>query len=156
MGVGLGVLVIEGRTPGDPCPLPACQLKRRGMSLMELLLVLALLSTVVAISWPALRRPLNRSQAQAAAQQVQRDLMKARRAAMESGQVYLFQYYLNRRVTTVVRCDNATVATLTSHDRYRRMTADGESADADGRFMVNCQWARRLGSQVIRSLTLDS
>ncbi len=65
---------------------------RPAMSLLELLLVMAVLSTVVAISWPALRRPLNRSHVQSAAQQLQRDLLAARRAAMESGQVHLFQY----------------------------------------------------------------
>lgn len=63
-----------------------------GMSLLELLLVMAVLSTVVAIAWPALRRPLNRSHVQSAAQQLQRDLLAARRAAMESGQVHWFQY----------------------------------------------------------------
>lgn len=65
---------------------------RRGLSLMELLLVLAVLSAVVAISWPALRRPLNRSHVQSAAQQLQRVLLMARRAAMESGQIQRFQY----------------------------------------------------------------
>jgi hypothetical protein len=99
---------------------------------MELLLVLALLSTVVAISWPALRRPLNRSQAQSAAQQVQRDLMQARRAAMESGRVFLFQYLPE---STVYYCGterqrdggDAPVA-WTDPDE---MAADGESADGD-------------------------
>ncbi len=66
--------------------------RSRGLSLLELLLVLAVLSTVFAISWPALRRPLNRSYIQGAAQQLQRDLQNGRLTAMETGQRQVFQF----------------------------------------------------------------
>ncbi len=62
------------------------------MSLLELLLVLAVLSTVVALSWPALRRPMNRSYVQNAAQQLQKDLLNTRLEAMETGRPRFFQY----------------------------------------------------------------
>ena len=62
------------------------------MSLLELLLVLGLLATVVAISWPALRRPLNRSFVQTAAQELQRVVTAARFQAMDRGVVQVFQY----------------------------------------------------------------
>ncbi len=80
--------------------------RSRGLSLLELLLVLAVLSTVFAISWPALRRPLNRSYIQGAAQQLQRDLQTARITAMETGQRQVFQF---RWETTSYRIGSAVV-----------------------------------------------
>ncbi len=62
------------------------------MSLLELLLVVGLLATLVAISWPALRRPMNRSFVQSAAQDLQRDLLAARFEAMDQGVVRVFQF----------------------------------------------------------------
>jgi Tfp pilus assembly protein FimT len=62
------------------------------MSLLELLLVVGLLATVAAISWPALRRPMNRSFVQTAAQDLQRDLLAARFEAMDRGSVRVFQF----------------------------------------------------------------
>ena len=63
-----------------------------GMSLLELLLVVGLLATVVAISWPALRRPMNRSFVQTAAQDLQRALLAARFEAMDRSSVRVFQF----------------------------------------------------------------
>lgn len=69
--------------------------RRRGMSLLELLLVVAVLSAVVAISWPALRRPMNRNHIESGARQLQADVLTARNRAMNSREVYVFMYRVN-------------------------------------------------------------
>ena len=65
---------------------------RSGFSLMELFLVIAILSVLTMVSWPMLRRPLNKSIVQDAAQQLQRDLSSARMQAVESGRNLIFQF----------------------------------------------------------------
>lgn len=65
---------------------------RNGFSLLELFLVIAILSALTIISWPMLRRPLNKSLVQDAAQQLQRDLGASRLSAVEFGQSWIFQY----------------------------------------------------------------
>ncbi len=66
--------------------------QRSAFSLMELFLVIAILSAMMVISWPMLRRPLNKSVVQDAAQQLQRDLASARLKAVETGQIWIFQF----------------------------------------------------------------
>lgn len=68
---------------------------RTGLSLLELLVVIGILSVVTMVSWPMLQRPLNRSVAQDAGQQLQRALTAARFYAMESGKPVYFQYQVN-------------------------------------------------------------
>jgi type II secretory pathway pseudopilin PulG len=63
--------------------------------LLELLVVIGILSVVTMVSWPMLQRPLNRSVAQDAGQQLQRALAAARFYAMESGNPVYFQYQVN-------------------------------------------------------------
>jgi type II secretory pathway pseudopilin PulG len=59
---------------------------------MEMMLVLAILSAVMLISWPMLRKPLNKSVVQDAAQQLQRDLRTCRLKAIETGKPWVIQY----------------------------------------------------------------
>ena len=59
---------------------------------MELFLVIAILSVLTMVSWPMLRRPLNKSIVQDAAQQLQRDLSSTRMQAVESGRNLIFQF----------------------------------------------------------------
>jgi prepilin-type N-terminal cleavage/methylation domain-containing protein len=66
--------------------------QRPGMSLLELLLVVAVLSTVVAISWPALRRPMSRNHIESAARQLQADILATRNRAMNAREVFVFIY----------------------------------------------------------------
>lgn len=66
--------------------------RRRGYTLLELMLVLAVLTVIVSIAWPSLRKPLHRSAVQQAAGQLVKDLGQARLAAIEYGQIIRFRY----------------------------------------------------------------
>ncbi|MHB8972780.1 MAG: pilus assembly FimT family protein [Pirellulaceae bacterium] len=63
-----------------------------GFSLLELIIVLAILAMLLAVAWPSLRRPVMRSAAQQAARQLVKDLARARMAAIDSGQVMRFRF----------------------------------------------------------------
>jgi prepilin-type N-terminal cleavage/methylation domain-containing protein len=65
---------------------------RRGFTLMEVLLVLALMAVIAAMAWPALRNPFARHRLHAAADQVRSEWFQARVEAMRSGHVYAFRY----------------------------------------------------------------
>ena len=67
-------------------------LYRRGFTLLELLVVLAVLAVVAALSWPAVRGLLEKSQLQNAAKHLRAALVRARLQAMESGTVRQFRY----------------------------------------------------------------
>lgn len=60
--------------------------------LLELLIVLAVLAGVAAISWPAVRGMMAKSEIQGAAKQVRAALARARLDAMESERVRQFRY----------------------------------------------------------------
>jgi prepilin-type N-terminal cleavage/methylation domain-containing protein len=64
----------------------------RGFTLLELMIVLAILSVLIAVAWPSLRRPVLRSAVQQAARQLVKDLARARMAAIDSGQVMRFRF----------------------------------------------------------------
>jgi prepilin-type N-terminal cleavage/methylation domain-containing protein len=65
---------------------------RPAFTLLELLLVLAVLATVAVISWPAVGGMLAKSELQDAARQVRTVWAKARLEAMESGAVRQFRF----------------------------------------------------------------
>ena len=71
-----------------------CRFRRSAFTLLELMIVLALMAFLVAIAWPTLRRPLNRSATQEAARQLVEELGSARLDAIETGQVMAFRYEL--------------------------------------------------------------
>jgi len=64
----------------------------RGVTLLELLLVLALLAAVSALAWPSLERPLANQRLRKAADLVRAQWATARVEAMESGEAVLFRY----------------------------------------------------------------
>lgn len=66
--------------------------RRSGYTLLELMLVLAVLTVIVAMAWPSLSKPLHRSAVEQAAGQLVKDLGQARLAAIESGQIIRFRY----------------------------------------------------------------
>lgn len=68
----------------------AGHLPRAGVSLLELMLVVALLSVVVAISYPSFRGTLTRNELTNAGRQLQQELQRARLASMESGEMWIF------------------------------------------------------------------
>jgi len=65
---------------------------RAAFTLLELLIVLAVLAGLAALSWPAVRGLLAKSELQSAAKQVRAALAKARLDAMESGTARQFRY----------------------------------------------------------------
>lgn len=63
-----------------------------GFTLLELMIVLTLIALMLAIAWPSLRRPLDRSEPQEAARQLVEDLGRARFHAIETGRTMVFRY----------------------------------------------------------------
>jgi prepilin-type N-terminal cleavage/methylation domain-containing protein len=61
-------------------------------TLIELMIVLAILAGLAAVSWPALMRPWSRSLAQQAAQQFGAELLEARTRAVEESRVYRLRW----------------------------------------------------------------
>jgi Tfp pilus assembly protein FimT len=57
-----------------------------------MLIVLAVIVSLVALAYPAMRKPLARQQLRAAAKQLRAELARARLEAIESGQAQQFQY----------------------------------------------------------------
>jgi prepilin-type N-terminal cleavage/methylation domain-containing protein len=64
----------------------------RGFTLLEVLLVLALLVAIAALAAPALIRPLDNHRLRRAADQVRIDWSRARNRAMDSGRTLIFRY----------------------------------------------------------------
>ena len=78
-----------------PGPLPKGEGVRRarsGFTLMELLLVLALVAAIAAMVWPALQRPLATQRLRRGAEQVRTQLIKARNQAILKGETFGFSY----------------------------------------------------------------
>lgn len=65
---------------------------RRGFSLVELLIVMAVLAAVAGLTLPAMRGPLDKSRLTSAARQVQATLAKARALAIRESAVVQFRY----------------------------------------------------------------
>lgn len=63
-----------------------------GYTLLELMIVLAIMGVLAAVSMPALMRPWSRSHVQQAAQQLSRALLKARLDAIQYGRAYQFRW----------------------------------------------------------------
>ncbi|MCA9168681.1 MAG: prepilin-type N-terminal cleavage/methylation domain-containing protein [Planctomycetales bacterium] len=63
-------------------------MRRSGYTLLELMLVLALLTAIAGMSWPALMRPWSRSLVQQAAQEFSSQVMDARLRAIEESRTY--------------------------------------------------------------------
>ena len=72
--------------------LPARRFVRRGFTLVEMLVVLAILGLLVGLTWPSFHRLLNRSRIVDAAKQVRTELGEARLRAIESGKPQVFRF----------------------------------------------------------------
>ncbi len=69
--------------------------RRHAVTLLEVTLVLCVLVTLAAMSWPALRRPMASQRLRTAADAVRAAWGRARIEAMSSGQTVLFQYAID-------------------------------------------------------------
>lgn len=70
----------------------SAQPARRGYTLLELLIVVAVVAVVVGVSWPALQRPAEKSKLRAAARQLRIALARTRLEAIRSGTAQEFRY----------------------------------------------------------------
>jgi prepilin-type N-terminal cleavage/methylation domain-containing protein len=66
---------------------------RQAFTLLEVLLVLALLVVLASLSWPALTYPMANQALRSAADEIRTSWSRARVAAMTSGSTYVFQAY---------------------------------------------------------------
>ncbi len=67
---------------------------RRGLTLMEILLVLAIIVAMSALAWPTLERPFAAERLRRSGDQIRAHWSRARNRAVESGEVYSFQCQL--------------------------------------------------------------
>jgi prepilin-type N-terminal cleavage/methylation domain-containing protein len=65
--------------------------RRRGFSLLEIMLVMALLVVVAAITYPSVTGPLDNNRLRYSADQIRACWARARNKAMESGRTYMFR-----------------------------------------------------------------
>ena len=68
--------------------------RRRGVTLIELILVLAILVAITAMAWPALDRPFSNQRLRKAADRIRTEWTRARVKAMTEGVTYVFRYAL--------------------------------------------------------------
>jgi len=73
------------------CTSTASQ-ERRGHTLLEMLVVMAVITTVATLCWPAVRGPLQKSRLREAGKQLRSELAGARLKAIESGSSQWFQF----------------------------------------------------------------
>lgn len=91
-------------------PCPHARGAWRGVTLIELLLVLAILALVAATAWPSLERSLADQRLRDAADTIRAEWQHARAQAMSSGVAYQFHYMPEERVYWIEPCDDATVS----------------------------------------------
>ena len=68
--------------------------RRRGVTLIELILVLAIMVAITAMAWPALERPFSNQRLRKAADKIRTEWTRARVKAMTEGVTYVFRYTL--------------------------------------------------------------
>ena len=76
--------------PSANCDLPI----RRGYTLLEMLILVALLALVAGLSWPSLRRLSQKRELLESARQIRVELLRTRLEAIESGTARQFRYQL--------------------------------------------------------------
>jgi prepilin-type N-terminal cleavage/methylation domain-containing protein len=107
---------------------PTTSVARRGYTLSEVLVVLALMVTVSALAQPAVRKALGDSRLRSAARQVRAELAKTRLHAMESGVARRFRYQLGEnRFETAPAGFDAEAEASESYARNGQTAAPGRA-----------------------------
>lgn len=86
--------------------------RRAGLTLFEMLIVLALLATAMAVSWPAVQRLATRQSLAQAAETARIRLLSARIHAIEQGMPYQFRFEPGGSRFCILPGDSATEPTL--------------------------------------------
>ena len=86
---------------------------RRGFSLVELLIVMAVLAAVAGLVLPSMRGPLDKSRLTGAARQLQASLAKARSLAIREGSEVAFRYEISGDRFVIVRVPSRTNTMIT-------------------------------------------
>jgi prepilin-type N-terminal cleavage/methylation domain-containing protein len=97
---------------------------RRAFTLLEVMLVMAILVTVAAVSWPQIHRAYESVRLRKAADQVQAGLAHARVEAMSSGLTQIFRFEPNSPRYTITPYQDDSVSSLDS----TAVDASGSSA----------------------------
>ena len=92
----------------------------RGYTLVEMLIVLAILVMVASLAWPSLRRTMEKSRLESAAQELQQQLNKARTRAIKTGETL--------QVSWVPGQSSYQIGPVPQHWRSLTPTASGEQA----------------------------
>ena len=107
---------------------------RQGMTLLELILVLAVLVAIAGFSWPILRGAFGGSRLRSAADDVRSAWGKAHIAAMSSGHAYLFRcqpqsgaYIVQSWTGAAADADAETEASAAGVDPFVQCDADGHA-----------------------------
>ena len=122
-------------SPSTVYCLPSTSSRRKGFTLLELLLVLALIAAVSAMVWPALARPLATQRLKRAAEQVRMQLIKARTQAITTGETYGFTYQPGKNVLRVAAYTNnaamlESVSTMSQSTSQPGMSPSAQSSSA--------------------------
>ncbi|MDG1893412.1 MAG: prepilin-type N-terminal cleavage/methylation domain-containing protein [Fuerstiella sp.] len=87
----------------NSCPSGSSARVRAGYSLMEMLIVLAIMAAMAAFALPSLRGPLDKSRLRSSARQVRAALAKTRSLAIREGVPLVFQFEAGGRSWTIER-----------------------------------------------------
>ncbi len=110
--------------------------KARGYTLLELMIVLVILVTLLAVVWPNLRRPLGRGLLREAGQQLAQHVAEARILAIESGQTLALRFepggshYAVLPAEATSNDEQDDLALETQEDPYAPWTGDEETDTA--------------------------
>lgn len=115
--------------------------KHSGYSLLEMLIVVAVVMLLATLSWPALRRPLGKTRLRQAAKQLRAELIRARLEAIRSGKPQQFRYQPGtgryetgpclavQQERSAPSAQRAALALLESGDDVASETASQQSSD---------------------------
>ncbi len=121
--------------------------RRRGLSLLEMMLVLAVLVAAAAIALPALHGPMSDQRLRKAADLVLTQWARARLEAMKTGQMQVFRYEIGTEYYQVQPRFDGSILLEGSADAERLMAPDMlQSPVADGRDSLLGVAGKRLPS----------
>ncbi len=127
--------------------------KRSGYTLLELVIVTAILAAAAAMAWPRVRPLLRRSSHRDAALQLKAELAEARELAVHTGQLWQFRVYPGSGRYLIGPADSNRDEEETAEvDEYRERTAHSEEQTE---YEEQTRFARELPDGVIFPQNLE-